>query len=309
MGKFRNLAVKIQRKFIFIFGDILNLNACIVIGFSDDGNAILKLKKSTALGKKGDLIELPRDKVIFEYVRRFGHWSIETSDFLAHSINKLNTPMANTTKTIALIDLGANCGLVSLQIYNTIKSSIHFIFVEPLSNHLVCLKSNFSKYIHEENLTFFNFALGERTEKKVIFMDKLNVGNSSLLESVIPKSTVSRFEIDVKNAYDFFEEKLPLFDRLIVKSDIQGFDALVLASLSGNLWNRVDAAVIEVWALPEIRIEDVLKLSERMKSFDLGWSAESIGKITLDEVKNFWLCKNGDQRDLFIRRVMSQVSI
>ena len=67
----------------------------------------LKLNKNTALGNKGDIIYLPFDKYITWWVIKEG----EYKHFLLKHINKINNK-------IIFIDIGANTGLVSKQIYN-----------------------------------------------------------------------------------------------------------------------------------------------------------------------------------------------
>ncbi len=51
-------------------------------------NARLKLNKNYALGNKGFVVELPRDKMIYTYIKNRGSWELEESEFLASGLKK-----------------------------------------------------------------------------------------------------------------------------------------------------------------------------------------------------------------------------
>ena len=52
-----------------------------ILGFASNGNVMLALNKSYALGPKGTVLEIPLDRVIFKSVRQSGMWEIEESIF------------------------------------------------------------------------------------------------------------------------------------------------------------------------------------------------------------------------------------
>jgi len=86
-----------------------------VIGISPSGNTLLELNKNYALGCKGTVIELPRDKMIYEFIKNRGGWELEDSEFLANGLRKASKQL---DVDIALLDIGANTGLVTLQALN-----------------------------------------------------------------------------------------------------------------------------------------------------------------------------------------------
>ena len=86
-----------------------------IVGVSQNGNTILRLNKNYALGRKGTDLELPQDLVIFESVKSRGDWELEESEFLAIALRKVGK-IPNSKA--ALLDIGANTGLVTLQAMN-----------------------------------------------------------------------------------------------------------------------------------------------------------------------------------------------
>ena len=72
-------------------------------------NSRLVLNKSHTLGEKNVVIEVPKDKVIFEHVKRLGHWEMEVCFFLSNGLREIST---REKKIGTLVDLGANSGLI-----------------------------------------------------------------------------------------------------------------------------------------------------------------------------------------------------
>ena len=81
-----------------------------IVGATFNGNTLLQLNKKYALGDKGTVLELPRDSVIFESVQKRGVWELDKSKFLAHGLKRA----CRNTDKVALLDIGANTGLVTL---------------------------------------------------------------------------------------------------------------------------------------------------------------------------------------------------
>lgn len=93
-----------------------------------------------------------------------------------------------------------------------------------------------------------------------IFTERGNHGNTSLFDSASAKENRFETKIMLEAARDFFVDKLLNFDHLVLKSDLQGMDALVLAEMPIEIWSKIDRAVVEIWALPEVHRQDVEKV-------------------------------------------------
>lgn len=82
-------------------------------------------------------------------------------------------------------------------------------------------------------------------------------------------------------------------------------DALILSRIPMKIWQTVESAVIEVWALPEVEEIDVHNLLAMWKDFNfISWSSNLTegGDITLSDVEKFWLSKSRLERNLFLSK-------
>ena len=117
-------------------------------------------------------------------------------------------------------------------------------------------------------------------------------------------SLIFKTKVLIKNAEDFFSQYLSAFEYVVVKSDLQGMDAYVLSQIPIEIFKSIQSAVVEVWALPEINPADVDKFINAISfSYSLGWSEKSIGKLSPEIVREFWLSKSGLAKDLFIKKI------
>jgi FkbM family methyltransferase len=270
--------------------------------YSTSGNGTLILRFGSELGEKGDVIELPRDGVIYEHVRKSGSWETNSSYFLSRTLRSLEKE--GLTDKTAFVDLGANSGLVTLQTFRYSKTSSVAIIVEPLPKHIQAIRNNLRKLnMSQERLKIFPIALGNQDGEFEIFTETNNQGNSSFLAGAIQNSPHTKTKVVMKRAVDFFTQNLAIFQHLVIKSDLQGMDASVLSALPENILNKVESAVVEVWALPDVNPKDVHRFIERLsKKHLLGWSEATLGKTTSESVENFWLSQSSKAKDLYVRK-------
>jgi FkbM family methyltransferase len=268
-----------------------------VISLTPEGNTILQLNASTALGKKGDLIALPRDRTIFESVKNSGTWEIEESKFLAKGLLSLNK-LSGTN--IALLDIGANTGLVSLQAMNIARTDIDVHLFEPIPRHVAAIKYNLRSV---QNSHIFQFALSDSYGEAEIFTETHNHGNTSLLRDVVPLDHQFSTTIKLVDTTNFCENNLLGYDAYVIKCDTQGMDALILSRLPKSIWQKCTTALIEVWALPQVNEAHVEELLSRCQEFEyVNWVSDSPKSVTLEEVRDFWLGKSGSPRNLFLSK-------
>lgn len=118
-------------------GQKLLLSGARTLGFLENGNAVITLNKKSLLGVKGQEIELPVDEVIYEYLLLNGTWELSESNFLANSLIGIS---AAGTQKIAFLDIGAYCGLITLQTMNAFKGHCEIFLIEPVESHVKALK-------------------------------------------------------------------------------------------------------------------------------------------------------------------------
>ena len=288
----------IARNLYELSGVRLGFLGASVSGSTDYGNTLLKLRKNYALGVKNSVIELPKDLTIYESVKNHGSWELEVSRFLAVGLTK--TCHSSRSKT-ALLDIGANTGLITLQAMNLSQTENDVFLFEPVPRHALAIKNNLRNF---SNIHINQFALSNKNGISLVFTESTNHGNTSLLKSVVPESGMTKSEIKLVDTQEFCAEFLNGFDSYIIKSDTQGMDALILARIPDRIWKKVECAVIEVWALPEIRINDVENLLAMFSDFNyVSWGTDS-RPVELNEIRDFWLGKSGNARNLFLNKTL-----
>lgn len=268
-----------------------------IIGITPNGNTLLQLNKNYALGPKGTVLELPMDSVIFEHVRNWGAWALDESEFLARGLKVA----CSKTSEVALLDIGANTGLVTLQAMNLSNTLAEVFLFEPVPRHTSAIKKNLrnlsSVHINE-------FGLSDKNGEANIFTEATNHGNTSLLESVVPEIGMISTRIKLVETTAYCNKFLINFDRFVIKSDTQGMDALIMSRIPDWVWKKCESAIIEVWALDEISKKDVEALLSMCQEFNyVAWQPNHRKeKIGLSEVSEFWLSKSGASRNLFLSK-------
>ena len=264
-----------------------------------NGNLILELNRPSPLGPRGMQIQIPQDRVIFEEIRKFSQWEMQECEFLSRALKRVarDTPDRKCT----FLDIGANIGMVTLQTLSLAGTSPDVLMVEPLARHVEAIKFNTRNLARDHSIQVFEFGLAENSGKASLFTEAHNHGNSSLVESLVRADGAIRTEIKLKGAEEFAEENLLGDHPLIIKCDTQGFDALILSRLPESVWIRTRAAIVEVWAIDEIEEADIdhcLHLWNGFKS--MSWSPTKRERISNLELRNFWLSKSQNTRNLFL---------
>jgi len=121
-----------------------------------------------------------------------------------------------------------------------------------------------------------------------------------LLKSVVSPIGQIQTEIRLVDTKEYCDTFLTKHDRYIIKCDTQGMDALILSRIPNRIWEKVERAIIEVWALPEINNLDVTNLLNMCQHFNFrSWEPKFQNKIGMNEIREFWLGKSGSVRNLY----------
>jgi len=273
------------------------------ISTDNQGNVLLRFRRECEAVKKGGLLKAPRDNMIFEYLKSLGCWAYEESDFLVEQLNKLED-YANIKSV--LVDMGANVGLISLQIARKANFVPEFIFVEPLPRHVEALKFNVSGNSEIKRYKICEYALAKNSGKGSMIINHRNLG-ASYVSNPLQKNLGNDFtteSIQVMGINDFAREYLFGYQRIFIKSDLEGFDLEVLGNLSSDYWNKVTAGVIEVISNKN---SDMHALEEILKQLDffpiVTWDPHVRMKLSAHEISNFWLSSESRlTRNLFFTK-------
>lgn len=284
-----------KRKFLLTIGGVFNQDRAQLIDCDEKNIASLKLLKNTLLGKKGKIIVIPKDNVIYKHVKKIGEWESEESYFLIDILNTCENP--------TLIDIGANVGLISLQVLNNCKKNIKVELFEPIVEHYNCILKNLSDY----NLAVRanNYALGTFSGQLKFYREQNNSGNTSYDKNSIFAGNFSEEICEVRDANEALKEKFrDNNDKIVIKSDTQGMDIEILASLELSWFNKIEGGVIELWSRENVKIIELEVLLEKFKDqFIFGYKPDELGSISKEEIKNFMMSKSLQSKNLYFKKV------
>lgn len=269
----------------------------------DQGNVLLEFRRDCEAAKKRDLLKAPRDNIIFEYLKNQGRWAQEESDFIVEQLNKFEDYAS--IKSV-VVDMGANVGLISLQIARKANYVPEFIFVEPIPRHIEALKFNLAGNSEIKSYKICEYALAKNSAKGSIIINHFNLG-ASYVSNTPPKNLGNDFTIEsipIKGINDFAREHFFGYERIFLKSDLEGLDLEVLGNLPSDYWNKVAAGVIEVISNKngdKHALENILK---QLESFSIvTWNPYVRVKLSSMEISNFWLdSETYMTRNLFFTR-------
>ena len=108
------------------------------VGVTENGNHLVKLSRPSALGNRGAVLELPMDRMIFRNVYISGEWDSKLSHFLWEGLEGDSEPEEKS----ALLDIGANTGLVTLQTMNMATRDHDYFLFEPIPRHVSAIRRN-----------------------------------------------------------------------------------------------------------------------------------------------------------------------
>jgi FkbM family methyltransferase len=231
------------------------------------------------LGKTGDELFLLFDNIITPKVLLHGYWDVFVINFIKENTKKNNN--------YYFVDIGSHIGLITRQVANlNIKIKKFFCF-EPLKLHFHLLKKNCS-FIKKIN--FYNYAIGVKKDKKKIYTNKLNSGNSSLIK--INKSQYQyTFVLEANTTLKKIIKDNHIQKNIIYKSDTEGFDEMIFLSLEENIIKKIDIAILEISNF-KFLLKNLNTFVNKIKNFNLIKDDKGV-KLNLKTLKNKLLLKKG----------------
>ena len=137
-------------------------------------NTLLTLNGDSPVGPLGTVISLPRYRVVFESVRQEESYAPDVSEFLRGGLDGAPQP----SSPAALLEIGANTGLVSLRTMNSANGSHTYFLFEPLPRHVEAINHNLSNASAKEKVRVHQIALSNQTGTATMFTEQLNMATA-----------------------------------------------------------------------------------------------------------------------------------
>jgi FkbM family methyltransferase len=211
---------------------------------------------------KPALLVLPADETIGVHAFLDQKWDIDSPLFFKQRAEILK-------KDICLIDIGANIGLFSRQCASLIPNINETFCYEPDPFNFELLSKNLEHWNIKIHL--INAGLSSKSGKSKLFIDPENCGNYSLNYSAMAESSNPEKATDKEillQSVEIEEVKwLSSNKPIFYKSDTQGHDEIIATCLSLDFWNKVDSALLELWAIPNKPYFDKDKFAKILDTF------------------------------------------
>jgi len=144
-----------------------------------------------------------------------------------------------------VFDIGSNKGQFILLVEKLFAIDKDIYSFEPIKEILEKQKKFFS---NKKNISFFNFALGEKFSKKILNITKRRDSSSLLkINNIIKNSdhlVEEKREIEIKSLDDIIKNR-NLVKPILAKIDVQGYELEVLKGAT-NLLKEIKYIIIEV---------------------------------------------------------------
>ena len=144
-----------------------------------------------------------------------------------------------------VLDIGSNKGQFILLIEKLFNDDKDIYSFEPINEILEKQKNFFS---NKKNILFFNFALGEKSSKRILNITKRRDSSSFLkINDIITNSdhfVEEEREIEIKPLDELMKNK-NLIKPILAKIDVQGYELEVLKG-SKNFLKQIKYIIIEV---------------------------------------------------------------
>lgn len=241
-----------------------------IIGMDKSGNYIVILNRKSDLGKKGEKIFVAYDDVLIFNVTNYGAYEKKTVSFFKKVASLLDTEYV-------FVDIGANCGLLSVAVSKSIENIQRIIAIEPVRQNIDALRKNFT-FLNQE-LLILEVGLGAIAKSTKIHIPISQFGSATLRTDYFDLEMRTQ-EVLLRTPEWLFVNYLDTHRRYLVKCDIEGSDLEVLNSFPEAFWEKVDALSFEMdknLVNNEVDFWSLLKKLENRGLTLSGWDLENVG--------------------------------
>jgi len=251
---------------------------------------LLELVADGPLGRSGDSLLVPYDRVMSPEVMQNAAWDLQNiDDFVEH---------ISPSKAYTLVDIGANVGLFTRQLALRMPDLAKVFCVEPDRSNFQALRYNL--HMFGDKVAFHNIALGDTDGEREFFRDSENIGNYSFNPDAMRSRSHETVRLTMRKASSWMAETLSGSGALLWKSDTQGFDEVIVAATPLEIWRRIDVALIEVWRIAKPDFDrDAFR--QRLEDFPHRQLGEAKG-VTPDEILEYLSGDDWEFKELLMWR-------
>jgi FkbM family methyltransferase len=189
-------------------------------------------------GKAETTVKVVADYSIGPLVLGRQRWQIEELDFVRKA--------CAGPATITLIDVGANMGLFSRQVLVAVPAVSRVFAYEPEPENFGCLMHNLAPF--GPRISMIMAAVSDAAGDADFYIDPTNAGNFSLAQGAMPPTPFNKIIVETRNVALESQLWAEEGNRIFYKSDTEGLDELVAASVPFEIWQQhVFAGLLEVW--------------------------------------------------------------
>jgi FkbM family methyltransferase len=249
----------------------------------EDGLVYLTARITTPLAKRKETVAIPRDNMIFSYVKNYGQWGVTEASFLASLVTARSRLHPNH---FLMIDLGAHAGLVTKVFLDKIvNADVQVILVDPLSYNLKAQVHNLKKYAGR--IQHCNMAISNTSGVAYFEINSDNIGASRLIDDSSNSSSLKKIQVQTISATNFEDKYLRGTARdIIIKSDLEGIDAQILSTLSEKIWERVVGGVFEIDSSIALSSEETELLTARLSKYRKSLNSEMTLELSEEEFRS-----------------------
>jgi FkbM family methyltransferase len=255
--------------------------------------AMLAINADCSLGRAGDALVKPFDRVMYPATLAGSGWAEGMLDFIQRHIDP--------SRRYVVLDIGANVGLFTRQIALRLPNLARILCVEAEPGNFRALQYNVGQLLGDR-ASLWNIALSDVDGEAQLFRDAENIGNYSLNDDAMrnrPFDTTQVRSVAV-NRWMSDHVRVAEQERIIWKSDTQGHDELIISLTPMEIWNRIDVGVVELWRIKKPRF-DQAAFCRRLDAF----ANKSIGignRGTTAEIMEFLQGDDWRHDDLYLWR-------
>jgi FkbM family methyltransferase len=193
----------------------------------------------TAAGQEvGTSVKLVADYLMCPIVLGRHRWQIEELEFAKR--------VCTGGEPVTLVDIGANMGLFSRQMLAVLPAIAESFLYEPEAQNFASLLHNLKPF--GDKVTAFEAALSNEAASREFYLDPTNNGNFSLNVDAMPPNHY-KTTITTKDVAAEYGAWMASGRRIFYKSDTEGFDEFIAASIPAAFWPQVFAGIMELWRI------------------------------------------------------------